>query len=323
MYLLSMPRKARITVPGAVHHVMVRGIEGSPVFRGDTDRKKLFGLIEKGIHTSGYLLYAWCFMPNHYHLVLRIGDYPLGAFMRSINGPYAQYFRKLQEKRGYLFQDRYKSLVTDDQNYVQEMIRYVHLNPIRGKICTTLRALAHYQWSGHSVLMGTRTWEAQNTKDVLNRFGNSLSTSRKGYEQFIADGLDETTDTIERVRRANSEIEDMHQTGCWVIGNRDFILKAINDGKSRKLRLARAAQQNIDLESLARTICGKLEVDTNELKRKGRNNNRSRARKIIAYLAYREYEIPVKHIARFLGTASCSVSNMLAEGEVLARALSN
>lgn len=152
----------------------------------------------------------------------------------------------------------------------------VHLNPIRGKICTTLRALAHYQWSGHSVLMGTRTWEAQNTKDILNRFGN-----------------------------------------------RDFILKAINDGKSRKLRLARAARQNIDLESLARTICGKLEVDTNELKRKGRNNNRSRARKIIACLAYREYEIPVNHIARFLGIASCFVSSMPAEGEVPARAFSN
>jgi REP element-mobilizing transposase RayT len=179
-----MLRKARITIPEHVHHVMSRRMEARPIFRSHSDRELLKSLIGKNIDKSGYLLYAWCFMDNHYHLVVRINNYPLAMFMRSINGPYAQYFRKRIKTRGYLFQDRYKSIVCQDQNYLQELVRYVHLNPVRGGICETIRSLRNYKWCGHSVVMGLQTWNTQNCSDVLKRFGKNIESSRINYELF-------------------------------------------------------------------------------------------------------------------------------------------
>jgi len=107
-----MPRKARITAPGAVHHIMARGNEGKKIFLIDDDRYFFLNNLEHQIQQSGYLLYAWCLMDNHYHLLLRVNEYPLGNFMRQVNGRYAQYFRKKTKTRGYFFQDRYKSIVS-------------------------------------------------------------------------------------------------------------------------------------------------------------------------------------------------------------------
>ena len=180
-----MPRKARITIAGAVHHVMSRGIDGMPIFRSDADRSAFLPILSNQLQKSGYLLYAWVLMPNHYHLVLRTTDYPLAACMRSVNSRYAQYFRKQLSTRGYLFQDRYKSIVTQDQNYVEELIRYVHLNPVRAGICKSIDALDSYPWCGHSVLLGRQDAPYQNTADVLRRFGSSLVSQRQAYRRFI------------------------------------------------------------------------------------------------------------------------------------------
>jgi len=110
-----MPRKARITVAGAIHHIMSRGIEGKKIFSDDEDRHFFLNHLETLLSKTGYLLYAWCLMENHYHFLIRVNDYPLGAFMRVLNGRYGQYFRKKSGTRGYLFQDRYKSIVTDER----------------------------------------------------------------------------------------------------------------------------------------------------------------------------------------------------------------
>jgi REP element-mobilizing transposase RayT len=184
-----MPRKARITVPGAVHHIMSRGIEGCPIFHNEDDRWFFKALLEKNIIKSGFLLYAWCLMDNHYHLLIRMNEYSLGRFMGLLNGPYAQYFRKNMRMRGYLFQDRYKSIVTQDQHYIEELVRYVHLNPVRAGICSNLDSLKKYLWCGHSVVMGAEQWKAQNVNDVLLRFDKNPVFARKKYLQFLQEGI--------------------------------------------------------------------------------------------------------------------------------------
>ena len=131
-----MPRKARIIVPVAIHHIMARGNEGKKIFLIDDDRYFFLNNLEHQIQQSGYLLYAWCLMDNHYHLLLRVNEYPPGNFMRQVNGRYVQYFRKKTKTRGYFFQDSYKSIVSQDQYYIEQMVRYIHLNPIRAGICT-------------------------------------------------------------------------------------------------------------------------------------------------------------------------------------------
>lgn len=312
-----MARKGRITVCGAVHHVMSRGIEGCPIYRDDTDREFFKSLIEKNLIKSGFLLYAWCLMENHYHLVVRINEYPLSQFMRLLNGPYAQYFRKNQKLRGYLFQDRFTSIATQDQVYVEELIRYVHLNPVRAGICKTMNDLIHYPWCGHAVVMGVRRWACQNTEDVLRRFSRDPKESRMKYAQFLEKGIGRDSKLFEIIRNNNNAIEDIHNTGCWVIGNKEFVSSAIERDTNRRHIPAEHIREGITLEHIAKDVCKRLNIDICELKRKGRNNPRSNARKIAAFIGSSRYQIPIIAIARYFGVTSSSVSNMLREGEFL------
>ncbi len=143
--------------------------------------------------------------------------------MRLLNGVYAQYFRKETKMRGYLFQDRYKSIVTQDQHYIEEMVRYVHLNPLRAGICTDFDELNQYKWCGHSVVLGGRKWDVQNVNDLLLRFDKKASKARKMYLDFIRDGINTEPDIYKIIRASNSDKEDFHSTASWVVENREFV----------------------------------------------------------------------------------------------------
>ncbi len=317
-----MPRKARITIPGAVHHVMSRGIEGRPIFRDDNDREFFLAVLERSCMKSGYLIYAWALMDNHYHLVLRTSDYPLSGFMRRINGPYAQFFRKGNGNRGYLFQDRYKSIVTQDQNYIEELVRYVHLNPIRAGTCVDLILLDHYPWCGHSALVGNRRNSFQNTKDVLARFDQATSRAVAKYREFIASGIEAGSSVLETVRKTNVEREDVRNTGCWVIGDREFVRKAIDQDTQRRLRISEYTKQGLSIDDIVEKVALHYGLPVDAVRKRGKGNARSAARKAVAYMARERYGMPVIEIARFFGISSPSVSEMLLQGADAAQGIS-
>ena len=151
-----MARKPRLVVPGAVYHIMWRCIEQYKLFSEDVDREHFLYLLETCLQRTNTRCYAWALMDNHYHLVLRIGDIELWEVMKPLNMRYAHYHKVKTGRQGPLFMDRYKSIVTQDQNYIQELVRYVHLNPLRAGICKNLSALDRYPRCGHSVLMGSK-----------------------------------------------------------------------------------------------------------------------------------------------------------------------
>jgi len=307
-----MPRKARLIVPGAVHHVMSRGIDARPIFRHEKDKYKLLSLIEKNIQKSGYLLYAWSFMDNHYHLALRINNYSFKKFMGAINGPYAQYFRKKLKTRGSLFQDRPKTIVCQDQNYLQELIRYIHLNPIRAGQIKSLSRLATYKWTGHSVLMGKNILDFQNCVDILRRFSRNTSVARKAYEQFCLQGVDsENDDFTLQMMKINRDIQDNQDTGSFVIGNPEFVKKVLNEAEEIKQRLSRASVDGITIENIAAEICKQEGVEIRDLLRKGRANKLAQVKASIASVAHQKYQIPVVQIASYFNVSPPAVSYLL------------
>ena len=129
-----MTRKARLIIPGAVYHIMGRCLDHYSLFNTDSDREYFLQLIEYYLSNTNTACYAWALMQTHYHLVLRSSDVPLCEIFKPLNMRYAAYHAKMYKKRGPLFMDRYKSIATQDQNYLQELIRYVHLNPVRGRV---------------------------------------------------------------------------------------------------------------------------------------------------------------------------------------------
>jgi putative transposase len=180
-----MPRKASLDVYGTLHHVMARGIERSTIFRNDHDRQDFIDRLGTCTEQTNTIIYAWALIPNHLHILLRSGPSGLAHFMRRLLTGYAVRFNRRHKRSGHLFQNRYTSIVCEEDPYFMELIRYIHLNPINAHIVKTMEELDVYPWAGHSVIMGKKRLLWQDTDYVLQWFGHS----KKSYRTLKEEGL--------------------------------------------------------------------------------------------------------------------------------------
>ncbi len=128
---------------------------------------------------------------------------------------------------------------------------------------------------------------------------------------------DDLQTILNAYKKGNNESENKHDTSCWVIGNPEYVKQVLKQQEQLKKRLSKGVIEGVSLDSIALEVCGKLGVNKEDMFKKSRNNKNSHARKIISYLAYRKYQIPVVKVAQFFNITSSSVSNMLDEGEKL------
>ena len=129
-----MPRKARIDAPGALHHIIVRGIERRRIFSDDQDRDNFVERLGDIVTETKTFCFAWALIPNHAHILLRTGQTPLATVMRRLLTGYAVSYNRRHRRHGHLFQNRYKSILCQEDTYLLELVRYIHLNPLRAKI---------------------------------------------------------------------------------------------------------------------------------------------------------------------------------------------
>jgi putative transposase len=185
-----MPRQGRLDVPGLVHHVMARGIEGRDIFSNNADREEFLGRLADIISSQGGpSLYAWTLMSNHFHMLVRPTESHLSTLMHRLMTGYAVNFNKHHKRIGHLFQNRYKSIVVDEDPYFMELVRYIHLNPMRTGIVSSVKALEKYPFSGHSVIMGKRAYPIQNVDEILSRFSSKRSVALQEYRDFVEAGI--------------------------------------------------------------------------------------------------------------------------------------
>ncbi|RZB29795.1 MAG: hypothetical protein SRB1_02075 [Desulfobacteraceae bacterium Eth-SRB1] len=151
-----MPRQPRLDAPGVLQHVMARGIERRKIFWDDKDRSSFLERLAVILEETQTQCYAWALIPNHFHLLLRTGATPLSTVMRRLMTGYAVTFNIRHRRSGHLFQNRYKSVICEEEPYLLELIRYIHLNPLRAKLIEDLKALDKYPWTGHSAILGRR-----------------------------------------------------------------------------------------------------------------------------------------------------------------------
>jgi len=179
-----MPRGPRLDAPGALHHVMVRGIDRCAIFQDAADRQRCRDRLGAVIRSGGGALYAWCFMPNHIHALIRTGPVPLSRLMRRWIGPYATAFNRRHQRCGYLFQNRFKSILVEEERYFVELVRYIHLKPLRAQLVSS-EDLENYPWTGHAVLLGRQVFLEQDTDFVLAHFGTVVGKARAAYREFV------------------------------------------------------------------------------------------------------------------------------------------
>jgi REP element-mobilizing transposase RayT len=135
---------------------MARGIERREIFKDDKDRKSFLNRLTTILEETQTQCFAWALIPNHFHLLLHTGATPLSKVMRRLMTGYAVSFNRRHKRSGHLFQNRYKSVVCEEDPYLLELIRYIHLNALRAELVKDLKELDKYSWTGHSAILGRR-----------------------------------------------------------------------------------------------------------------------------------------------------------------------
>ena len=311
-----------MNVPGALYHVMGRCLDQYKLFPEDSDREYFLACFSRYLQQSTAICYAWALMSNHYHLVFRLGSTELWEILKPLNMRYALYHKKRTKRRGPLFMDRFKSIATQDQDYAKELIRYVHLNPLRAGVVKNIEALDRYPWTGHAALMGNVKRNFQDTQAVLKRFGSSTAVARINYRGYILEGVkthDVADRIVELVRRSNSGSEAGRKSDCWVIGDRNFVQNAIAAATRRQLRVNRFELEGRSFGTILNLIEKKFQITEDTIRIRHRGGAGSDARKVFAWLAVKIYRAPIAEVALFLDTGFSAVSAMARAGRVIAK----
>jgi len=250
-----MPRQPRLDAPGLLQHIMARGIERRELFRDDKDRQSFLNRLAIILEETQTQCYAWALIPNHFHLLLRTGPTPLSKVMRRLMTGYAVTFNKRHKRSGHLFQNRYKSVICEEDPYLLELIRYIHLNPLRAKLVQDLKELDKYPWTGHSTILGRRKNpllpEPRSNKSFSAEGGLSFSlSSGKGKKQQR--NPDNPVNPVKNKSLAEKTIEDvlLHFGETHKVARRryrQFVKNGIEQGKRPELQgggLVRSAGGN-------------------------------------------------------------------------------
>lgn len=177
-----MPRKPRIHFHGAVYHVILRGNSGNDVFTDDADRNRFLSLVKEGIRRFGNKIHAFCLMSNHIHLIIEVADVPLSRIMHNLSFRYTAYLNKKKNSIGHVFHGRYKAVLVDTDNYLLELVRYIHNNPVAAGIVETPE---NYRWSSHLQYIGKTAIKWLTTDHVLVHFSQNRHCAIQQYQDFF------------------------------------------------------------------------------------------------------------------------------------------
>lgn len=326
-----MPRKARIDAPGALHHIIVRGIDRCQIFRDNRDRDQYLDRLGDILSESETPCYAWALMSNHFHLLLKTGLVPLASVMRRLLTGHAVYFNRRHRRHGHLFQNRYKSILCQEDTYLRELVRYIHLNPLRAGLVDDVEALSGYPYSGHSALMVKigRAW--QQGDYVLGFFGQSKAEARKAYKQFVAEGVERgrrpelTGGGLQRSVGGWRALASIRRESDWVksderiLGDSDFVKMVLRHADEQMETRYRLYSENIKLDDVAQRVARVMGLPLEAVWEAGRRHQTVQARSLLCYWASRELGLSMTEIANRLGLTQPAVSIAARRGEEIAR----
>jgi len=235
--------------------------------------------------------------------------------MRRLLTGYAVSFNRHNNRSGHLFQNRYKSIVCEEETYLLELVRYIHLNPLRAGIVKSLEELDQYTWSGHAVLLGNRTFAGQETEAVLERFGQKLFTAQATYLQFVADGIAEgRRDELVGggLKRSQGErlFNEYESFDARVLGNGDFV-----DRLKQEEQLRDKMKSAVSLAQLVAAVAGALGLEADSVRKPSKSRLPALARGIICHLAIFEFGYLGSEVGKYLYLGSSGVCLAAKRGE--------
>ena len=326
-----MPRKARIDAPGALHHIIVRGIERRTIFRDDADRYDFIERLGLIVEQTGTECLAWALIPNHFHLLLRTGSFPIAHAMRRLLTGHAIYFNRRHHRHGHLFQNRYKSILCQDDAYLLELVRYIHLNPLRAKQVKDMSDLGKYPFSGHGVIMGKYDRPWQGVKPILAYFGKQLGPSRRNYRSFVAKGIAEGRRSdlvgggLVRSSGGWAAVKALRATKAHmksderILGDSEFVTAMLEKNDEAFDSTYELQAKGVDLDFIAKRVAQLLKIEPDELWQPGRYQRLVVARNLLCFWAVHELGISLTELARRLGISVPGVGYSVVRGKKIVR----
>lgn len=253
-----MPRSARMKGEFTTYHIMLRGNEKKEIFHGNEDKERFLRILQKAKEKYNFLLYAYCLMSNHIHMIINDNGNDISLIMKSINVSYVMYFNKKYERVGHLFQDRFRSEIIRDDTYLIELSRYIHNNPVKaGMVDDPLQ----YRWSSlKQYLLGESVdgFDLADIFKVLGIFSVKEDVAKREYYTYVTKAEDNVklttkssiieeeeynTEFISSMDEAKERLKDisvqMELTIDEIKNNkkiRDKVIKELRKNSSLKLR---------------------------------------------------------------------------------------
>ncbi|MGD8991053.1 MAG: transposase [Desulfobacterales bacterium] len=326
-----MPRKARIDAPGALHHIIIRGIEKRKIFEDNKDRNQFVKRLADILPETETPIYAWALIPNHVHLLLKTGLTPIATIMRRLLTGYAVYFNRRHRRHGHLFQNRYKSILCQEEPYFLELVRYIHLNPLRAKLVTDLKTLDKYAYSGHGAVIGKVKREWQQVDYVLGFFGKRKSEAGKAYRLFVKKGI------LQGRRPELTGGGLIRSVGGWaalsalkdeavrvkgderILGDTDFVEAVLEEANEQLERRHRLKAQGFDLEQVAHRVATVMGIPEEHVWEKSRRPRVVEARDLMCYWASIELLMSKTDLSKRLNLTQPAVSIAVRRGEKIAK----
>jgi len=322
-----MPRQARLDVPGALHHIMVRGIDKTKIFRDDQDKSRFLERLSQTVEESKSSVYAWVLMDNHVHILFKSGKDGISTVMRKLLTWYAQYFNRRHRRTGHLFENRYKSILCDEDNYLLALIRYIHLNPVRAKLVAELEQLDRYHWTGHRAIIGKTKHSWMDTDRVLAEFGSTRRKALYEYRRFMQEGLDQgrlpelTGGGLIRSKGGWSQVLSARRSGARdefderILGGGNFVNSILKEAEEKTKHQLKVRRSGRTFAFIVEEECKKEDINPSELRGGGRRRKISELRAMIAKRGRDELGLPLAEIARHVGVNTSSIRKAITKLE--------
>ncbi len=282
-----MARRPRLFAPGLLYHVIVRGNQRRKTFVDDRDYRAYLERLARYRRKYDITLYAYCLMPNHAHLLLESSDQPLAKFMQGVQQSYSQYFNLRHRKVGHVFQGRYKAIICEKDEYLLELLRYIHLNPVRAKMVS---GPERYRYSGHGVYLEGKPSEVLDPGKVLKLLGG-----RGAYKRFVLDGLGEGH------KEEYYEAEDQRFLG--------------GEGFGEKMQDKTAEEREVikkrPIGTVIKEMAAELRIGEETLRSKDRSWAVSNARTTVAYVLTRRLGYSLGEVAAYLRRDIATVGTLV------------
>jgi REP element-mobilizing transposase RayT len=281
-----MARRPRVFAAGVLYHVIARGNQRQKTFTSDSDYQAYIERLARYRKKYDYKLHAYCLMPNHVHLLLESSEHPLAKLMQGLQQSYSQYFNLKHRKTGHVFEGRYKAILCQKEEYLLQLIRYIHLNPVRAGM---VRTPERYRYSGdHAYLQGKAT-EMIDPAPVLSMLGG-----KQAYRRFVQDGLSEG-----------------HKEKYYAVLDQRF-LGAEGFGERLLKKEPRKRPTRRSIETVATELAKELKIAVHALRSRDRAWRISKARTIAAYVLVRRLGYRLSDVAAYFNRDIATLATLLA-----------